>query len=68
MPLSLPAGASCFLDANVFYYHYVNTPPHSVHCTELLRRAVLADVRVRLPRFTRWPRWSIRRVFLRATG
>jgi predicted nucleic acid-binding protein len=45
MPLSVPAGAACFLDATIFYYHYVNTPPHSIHCTDLLRRAVLADVR-----------------------
>jgi predicted nucleic acid-binding protein len=45
MPLSVPAGDACFIDANIFYYHYVNTPPHSVGCTDLLRRAVFGEVR-----------------------
>ena len=38
MPLDLPDGASCFLDANIFYYHFVETPVASDACTDLLER------------------------------
>ena len=38
MPLDLPDGASCFLDANIFYYHFVETPVVSDYCTDLLER------------------------------
>ena len=38
MPLNLPDGASCFLDANILYYHFVDTPPFSDSCSDLLDR------------------------------
>ena len=41
MPQSLkdiPDGATCFLDATIFYYHLVNTPPLSDNCSDLLMR------------------------------
>ena len=41
MPQSLkdiPDGAMCFLDATIFYYHLVNTPPLSDDCSDLLVR------------------------------
>lgn len=34
----LPDGALCFLDATIFYYHLVNTPPLSDDCSGLLMR------------------------------
>lgn len=41
MPQSLkdiPDSATCFLDATIFYYHLVNTPPLSDDCSDLLVR------------------------------
>src|SRR5262245_49457417 len=38
MPLNLPDGSSCFLDANILYYHFVDSPPLSEPCSELLER------------------------------
>lgn len=41
MPLLLediPDGVVCFLDATIFYYHLVNTPPLSDDCLKLLAR------------------------------
>jgi hypothetical protein len=34
----LPDGTTCFLDATIFYYHLVNTPPLSDDCSDLLMR------------------------------
>ena len=34
----IPAGATCFIDATIFYYHLVNTPPLSDDCSDLLVR------------------------------
>jgi predicted nucleic acid-binding protein len=34
----IPAGAVCFLDATIFYYHLVNTSPLSDDCSDLLAR------------------------------
>lgn len=34
----IPDGAPCFLDATIFYYHLVNTPPMSDGCSDLLAR------------------------------
>ena len=34
----IPDGATCFLDATIFYYHLVNTPPLSDDCSDLLTR------------------------------
>lgn len=39
MPLDLPDGVSCFVDANIFYYHFVEASPFSDACTDLLERA-----------------------------
>lgn len=44
MPLNLPAGARCFIDANIFYYHYIDTPPFSEPCSDLLQRVLDGDV------------------------
>ncbi|MBO0800182.1 MAG: type II toxin-antitoxin system VapC family toxin [Blastocatellia bacterium] len=41
MALSLkdiPDGSICFLDATIFYYHFVNHPPLSDDCSDLLAR------------------------------
>ena len=34
----IPDGVTCFLDATIFYYHLVNTPPLSDDCLQLLTR------------------------------
>lgn len=34
----IPDGAVCFLDATIFYYHFVNQPPLSDDCSDLLVR------------------------------
>jgi predicted nucleic acid-binding protein len=39
MSLDLPDGDRCFVDANIFYYQFVNTPPLSNPCTTFLERA-----------------------------
>lgn len=38
MALDLPAGAHCFVDANIFYYHHVETPPFSDACSDFIAR------------------------------
>lgn len=38
MPTNLPDGAACLIDANIFYYHFVETEPFSDHCSDLLER------------------------------
>ncbi len=39
LPLKdIPDGAICFLDATIFYYHFVNQPPLSDDCSDLLAR------------------------------
>lgn len=38
MPLDLPDGAACFIDANIFYYHCVETPPFSKVSSAFLDR------------------------------
>ena len=30
---SIPGGTHCFIDANIFYYHFVNTPALSWEIT-----------------------------------
>jgi predicted nucleic acid-binding protein len=40
----LPNGATCFLDATIFYYHLVNTPPLSDDCSDLLVRVATGGV------------------------
>jgi predicted nucleic acid-binding protein len=46
MPLDLPDGDRCFADANIFYYHFVETPPLSERCTMFLERAAIRDLDV----------------------
>jgi predicted nucleic acid-binding protein len=46
MPLDLPDGARCFVDANIFYYHFVNTPPLSNPCATFLERAANGTIEV----------------------
>lgn len=38
MPLDVPDGERCFLDANILYYCYVETPLLSVSCRNFMRR------------------------------
>jgi predicted nucleic acid-binding protein len=38
MPLDMPDGTACFVDANILYYHFVATPPLSDECTAFLER------------------------------
>ncbi len=44
MPLGPPAGTACFIDANIFYYHYVETPPFSQASTAFLERVASGTV------------------------
>jgi predicted nucleic acid-binding protein len=46
MSLGLPDGARCFVDANVFYYHFVNTPPMSEPCTTFMERVANGTIEV----------------------
>lgn len=34
----IPPGTHCFVDANIFYYHLVETPPLSERCSNFFRR------------------------------
>lgn len=38
MPLDVPDGERCFLDANILYYCFVDVPPLSAACRGLLQR------------------------------
>lgn len=40
----IPDGATCFLDATIFYYHLVNTPPLSDDCSDLLARVATGAI------------------------
>lgn len=44
MPLDLPDGTACFIDANIFYYHCVETPPFSQDSTALLERVATGTI------------------------
>ena len=44
MPLDLPDGDRCFIDANIFCYHFVETPPFSEPCTTFLERAASGTI------------------------
>jgi predicted nucleic acid-binding protein len=44
MPLDVPDGERCFLDANILYYCFVETPPLSDVCRRLLQRVQNGDV------------------------
>ncbi len=38
MPLDVPAGTRCFIDANIFVYHLVDAPELSDACSDFLER------------------------------
>jgi predicted nucleic acid-binding protein len=42
--LALPGGTRCFVDANILYYHFVETPPFSDPCSAFLQRIVRARI------------------------
>ena len=44
MSPDLPAGTSCYVDANVLYYHFVDTPPFSAPCTAVVERTAAGDL------------------------
>jgi predicted nucleic acid-binding protein len=44
MALDLPDGSECFIDANIFYYHFVETPRYSDQCTDFLARVSLGRI------------------------
>jgi predicted nucleic acid-binding protein len=44
MPLDLPDGSACFIDANIVYYHFVEVQPFSNACTALLKRVASGQV------------------------
>lgn len=44
MPVGPPDGTACFLDANIFYYHFVESGQLSERCTELLARAATGAI------------------------
>jgi len=44
MPSEPPAWDRCFVDANILYYHFVETPPLSEPCTSFLERAAKGEM------------------------
>ncbi len=38
MPLNIPPGETVFVDANIFYYHFVSLPGLSIACKHFLHR------------------------------
>lgn len=44
MALALPSGARCFVDANILYYHFVETPPFSDPCSVFLQRVLAGEL------------------------
>jgi predicted nucleic acid-binding protein len=38
VPLNIPTGATVFIDANIFYYHFVSLPGLSMACKHFLHR------------------------------
>ncbi|MEJ7710678.1 MAG: hypothetical protein WKF84_12620 [Pyrinomonadaceae bacterium] len=45
MPLKdVPDGAICYIDATIFYYHIVNSPPLSEDCSDFLERVEQGSV------------------------
>ena len=38
MLADIPAGTHCFVDANIFYYHLVDTPPLSEECSNFFEQ------------------------------
>ena len=44
MPLNIPTGATVFIDANIFYYHFVSLPGLSIACKDFLHRIEQGDL------------------------
>lgn len=44
MPLDVPAGTRCFIDANIFVYHLVDIPELSDACSDFLERVEERDL------------------------
>lgn len=44
MPLDLPDGVSCFIDANIYYYHFVESVPFSDPCSDFLERVAAGAI------------------------
>lgn len=40
----IPPGTHCFVDANIFYYHLVETPPLSEECSNFFQRVEKREV------------------------
>ncbi len=40
----IPPGTHCFVDANIFYYHLVETPPLSEECSNFFERVEKQEV------------------------
>ncbi len=45
MPLNLPAGTECFIDANVFVYHFTSRDAAGMACTQFLQRVAGGEIR-----------------------
>jgi predicted nucleic acid-binding protein len=41
---NMPPGTRCFVDANIFYYSLVSTPPLSAECIDFLKRIERREV------------------------
>ena len=44
MPLNIPTGETIFIDANIFYYHFVSLPGLSVACKNFLHRITQGEI------------------------
>ena len=44
MPLNIPTGEMVFLDANIFYYHFVSVPGLSTACKDFLHRIAQGEI------------------------
>jgi predicted nucleic acid-binding protein len=44
MPLDLPTGATCFVDANILVYHFVELGPVSAACRAFLGRVIRLEI------------------------
>ena len=44
MPLNIPTGEIVFIDANIFYYHFVSLPGLSIACKHFLHRIEQGEI------------------------
>jgi predicted nucleic acid-binding protein len=44
VPLNIPTGATVFIDANIFYYHFVSLPGLSIACKNFLHRIEQGEI------------------------